>query len=1632
MRKRNILTTTLAFILICAGVCLFGLKQNVRAEVTIENYVGDNDTFISEYVEDISGYRGNTPIAPKAKTEGYTDWLFAGWYSEKECTQGQAIRKTTTDGGAWAKYVSSDLLTVKCQVKEDVQNPDVEKTNLKVVSAIDSLAYDKVGFRIQYQENGTLTDSTMQTVFKRISASEKTGTTYQYNPKVVDADACYFLTATIANISREYYEDTFCVKPYWVTLDGTCVYGECRYVKVSDSFSNVVNIPVKADSRASLKELTVAGKEICEYRYFAGETYGALMVNEEDVNALASATKYHISDGTSVVHRNPYVVYVGNGDCTWYNVREQEKYVLLSLSDLYGFAQVVNSGIDFAGKTVYLGTDIALNDGNSLQWKENAPANRWTPIGTTKETAFNGTFDGYLDTVSGIYIEAVGNYEGLFGYVESEGTVQNLQIANSFYTSNLAKAMGSAIGYLRGDAKNIYAREDVHLVNTKSRTVTGDCGTGGVVGAFEREGIETAGTISGCWFAGTAYSQAASVSGILGHAYRGILNFENCLNTGTITGMYQGTDNSLYTYASGLMGGARSWNGSTGMYVYMSDCLTIGKVNTGGIYAVGSAVGRTLQATFRVKNVYTTDDIVNVDGEEIYNSGTVTGFGNYSVTAGILHGRPVKVTEEEICGKDGYVALDLDYACAKNSDGVWAAIEGKTPELAIFTEEKVITNLESVERELTGWYYNAFTPYCKAYSISDGTNWHGVIDAQTSYVISNADELRGLRKLVNEGIDDFSDIVNTDLGKTISGRTVELANDIVMYEGNATDWAEGKNLPKYSWIPIGLNDESQKFGGVFDGKGHTLSGVYAVDEVRTTAEFNYLGVFAITAPNSTIQNLRLVNSYFKQTVTDGFTGSIACDIQGKAENLYSNAIIDSYGQQVGGITARINGLEYEVSGSAETGNLVMGRGSMAMNNCWFDGQIYVKNLSQSSHFVGGVAGVLVQGTGSISNSLFTGKIESITSDKTVYIGGIVGSAMAQSSIGYQSGSESNLTINSCISAGKINAPSGFRGAVMGRVLNSVGGGKANNTYVTLKNVFATRECWQTAINVKGNTTSSGVTATATVTGATIQTYDTDRLIGYCTEENTKDSLDFTNSWSMRASGVPIPKTMEDLVSAKSLTDVAGLTAEIGLDYWGGTLASAVNYGVGNYVASYSATKGKYQTYLGTLEKLGFEKYVDNSAGTLDDDGVCNAIYTKESGDWVLNVTYVGGESKVYVSVSTIGKEKLSPNLLGATQEGTKDVMFSMLQLVNSSGYGNGFLFQLPNGHFIVIDGGMSADGPTLIKYLSALANGGPVYIDAWVISHFHGDHCAAFNQLATKPALRENIYLEAVYANESSNYSKKSDGSLMTGPMDNAYLGAMSLTKADGSQPDVVRLHMGERFYFNGVTLDIIQAQEQLPVDYYNDFSDPDKFNATSTNCMFTINATGDKIFTGGDSTKANMNYIMKAYDGITATAKRYNTGNGWYTDTDPEGITRTKTKTLSDISVFIAYHHGKNTTNAFTRYLVGNETDAYTFKFAMFPFHQMMNPKLYETYIYNGTTYKNRYWMEDNSCVFNYKMEAVNNSLLANVTQGFYTYGYEDSVTNSSASNPHGTVELYFTSTGVNTQVRKSWKNGFTMELFE
>ncbi len=172
---------------------------------------------------------------------------------------------------------------------------------------------------------------------------------------------------------------------------------------------------------------------------------------------------------------------------------------------LQAFADAVNSGNSYEGKTVKLTANLALGgDGNP-----------WTPIGT-EANPFRGTFDGGYHVISELYI-ASGSSVGLFGDVNG-GTVMNLVVQGEVNgNSNAAGVIGS-----------LTAGRAVNCGNEAA--VSGGANVGGVVGMVNGDS-----TVSGCFNRGTVTGTTGYVGGVTGQHWRAG-RVENCYNAGTVTG----------------------------------------------------------------------------------------------------------------------------------------------------------------------------------------------------------------------------------------------------------------------------------------------------------------------------------------------------------------------------------------------------------------------------------------------------------------------------------------------------------------------------------------------------------------------------------------------------------------------------------------------------------------------------------------------------------------------------------------------------------------------------------------------------------------------------------------------------------------------------------------------------------------------------------------------------------------------------------------------------------------------------------------------------------------------------------------------------------------------------------------
>ena len=973
-------TVAALFALLLIVSCVCCMETN-GSEVCAEETTNPTVSFIAEKKDNVAEYRDKTYTYPKPTTTGKEDWVFAGWYQEETCENPYKASALSQVTSAYAKFVPAEVLSVKCQVTTGTDEY-TDKTSMRFISTIDSTNYSEVGFEIT--SNGKTHTFSSTNVYKRIN-SVTSGLECGFSPVAFDTESEYFMTFTLTNIANKNFERVHFVRPYWRTLDGTTVYGMSRNVRVSDSYNQIANIPVRlySDATVTAGSLEVAydttvfeyiGYEVgnvdkaatavndtanktvtCNLSQQTVKPDGMLVnlrfkvVGDVTSNTTFTVTNTSIKNGetaipvANIIHKTYSVKYDGtNADTSWYDeFKNEEELVIATSVDLYGLAKIVNdvtNGDNFYGQTIYMAADIVVNEGKSSAWTNPYP---WDSIGNGTGTAyqFGGTFDGQGNTISGIYQNTSTTYAGLFGLTSIHGVIQNLRLEESKITSTVSGSdayVGGVIGFHKGPTlTSIYSKADI--------IASGNM-VGGVVGIMKDEDISKTQTISDCWFDGTVTSTARKVGGVVGYTHasgnassRSPVHMYHCLNTGTVTSTYSGP-----AEAGGLIGYA-----DNGTDLDMWDCLNIGEVSIAVNNRVGSVVGH-IPGSGKAKftNVYTTN---NMTGSVIATSPDgYAGLGSSSTTTAIT-GAPIVKEATELTGNNAItneIALGF-YDSGVNLSGHWVLKTNSNPELKTFATENVL--------------------------ITPNITWYSANTETKTCIITTPEELYGLAKLAN--VD----------GETFAGWTINLGKDIQINSGSAGSWAS--KAPMYPWNPI------TSFAGTLEGNGHTINGIYVNDTVSVS------GLFRVVT--GTVQNLGLKNSYFYST--KDIQGSIAGRGQGATfTNIYSEATVKAEGGVVGGLIGQLN----------TTAN-------SSFEKCWFDGSV-----NTSATGAGGILGGIVLNTTSVNNCLNTGIINSTCEDTTngTQAGGLVGYA----------GYNGTLTLSNSINAGKVDTTSDVRvGALVG-------------------------------------------------------------------------------------------------------------------------------------------------------------------------------------------------------------------------------------------------------------------------------------------------------------------------------------------------------------------------------------------------------------------------------------------------------------------------------------------------------------------------------------------------------------------------------------------------------------------------
>ena len=231
-----------------------------------------------------------------------------------------------------------------------------------------------------------------------------------------------------------------------------------------------------------------------------------------------------------------------------YTIESDGSYTVTSADGLMNIAKLVNGGKS--------DINITLNTDIDLTGKD------WTPIGTSNR--YSGTFDGGGHTITGLTFTTNDVYAGLFGHLNSAGTVKNVMMEDVQITSNRSSGFaGGVAGFSDGTIENC----------SVSGSVSGTVYVGGVVG------VQWGGSITGCSSSATVKG-TVYVGGVVGQTNGGA-TLTACYATGNVT---IEIDPIKTIYGGGLVG----FNGGKGVRAcYATGNVTSTGSSTGNVHIFG-------------------------------------------------------------------------------------------------------------------------------------------------------------------------------------------------------------------------------------------------------------------------------------------------------------------------------------------------------------------------------------------------------------------------------------------------------------------------------------------------------------------------------------------------------------------------------------------------------------------------------------------------------------------------------------------------------------------------------------------------------------------------------------------------------------------------------------------------------------------------------------------------------------------------------------------------------------------------------------------------------------------------------------------------------------------------------------
>ena len=332
-------------------------------------------------------------------------------------------------------------------------------------------------------------------------------------------------TARVTIVLTDYTEGLASVRLTGLSTEGDNPAEITPYDKGSNTYTAIV-----------APQSVAAGTTFITCTFTNGKTFVYKMKNATDWQAGGEYT---------------YTVSLAAAKDLGYTIESDGSYTVTSADGLMNVAELVNGGK----------TDINI----TLDKNIDLTGKGWTPIGTSYDNSYTGTFDGGGHTIKGLTVTTNDQFVGLFGYLNRAGTVKNVVMEGIQITSNhMFGCTGGVVGYSWGTIENCSVSGSISgtdcvggvVGSQKAGSIIGCCTSATVKGTHYVGGVagEKWGTMTACYATGNVTLEIASQKNLSGGGVVGLNGGSRvlaCYATGNVTSTGSSTGN---VHIGGLLG----------------------------------------------------------------------------------------------------------------------------------------------------------------------------------------------------------------------------------------------------------------------------------------------------------------------------------------------------------------------------------------------------------------------------------------------------------------------------------------------------------------------------------------------------------------------------------------------------------------------------------------------------------------------------------------------------------------------------------------------------------------------------------------------------------------------------------------------------------------------------------------------------------------------------------------------------------------------------------------------------------------------------------------------------------------------------------------------------------------------